>query len=194
MAPDESQLAETGLVNQARRGDEEAFVALYSRHRSPLFRFVWRMTGSVETAEDVTQECFLALAQNDGTRGSGFDPERGRLQTYLFGIARHMVFRHLRISEREAEELEESAGPVDVLNELLTAERSAMVRLAIESLPALQREAIILFEYEELPLEGIAAIAGVEVGAIKARLSRARESLRRRLEPLLLLDRERTPS
>jgi RNA polymerase sigma-70 factor, ECF subfamily len=185
---------EASLVNQARRGSEEAFDALYGRHRSPLFRFVWRMTGSVEAAEDVTQECFLALVRTDRVRGSGFDPGRGRLQTYLFGIARHLVFRHLRISEREAEELEESAGPVDVLSELLTAERSAMVRRAIESLPALQREAIVLFEYEELPLESIAAIAGAEVGAIKARLSRARESLRRRLEPLLLLDRERTSS
>src|SRR5580692_6669322 len=127
---------EASLVNRARRGDDDAFGTLYRRHRSPLFRFVWRMTGSVETAEDVTQECFLALARTDGVRGSGFDPERGRLQTYLFGIARHLVFRHLRVSEREAEELEESAGPMDVLNELLTAERSATVRRAIESLPA----------------------------------------------------------
>jgi RNA polymerase sigma-70 factor (ECF subfamily) len=180
---------EASLVDLARRGNEEAFAALYLRHRSPVFRFAWRMTGSVETAEDVTQECFLAFAR---AGGGGFDPGRGRLQTYLFGVARHLVFRHLRISGREAEEPEESAGPVDVLDELLTAERSALVQQAIDSLPALQREAIILFEYEDLPLERIAAIAGAEVGAIKARLSRARESLRQRLGPLL--DKERTSS
>lgn len=177
---------ESSLVSQARRGNQEAFLELYARHRTPLFRFAWRMTGSVHAAEDVTQECFLALV-----RGSGFDAGRGRLQTYLFGMARHLVFRYLRINEREAEEVAEAAeaaGPVDVLGEMLAAERSEMVREAIASLPSLQREAIVLFEYEELPLEAIAAIAGAEVGAVKARLSRARESLRRRLEPVLFRD------
>jgi RNA polymerase sigma-70 factor (ECF subfamily) len=65
------------------------------------------------------------------------------------------------------------------------------VRRAIEGLPALQREAIILFEYEGLPLEAIANIADAEVGAIKARLSRARDSLRKSLQPLLFSNRER---
>lgn len=138
------------------------------------------MTGSIEAAQDITQECFLALV-----RGSGFDAGRGSLQTYLFGIARHLVFRYLRIGEREAEEVADSAGTMDVLGELLSAERSELVRRAIADLPALQREAIVLFEYEDLPLEAIAAIAGAEVGAVKARLSRARESLRKRLEPVL---------
>lgn len=180
---------EAALVHDARQGNQEAFATVYYRHRLPLYRFAWRMTGSVEAAEDVTQECFLTLA-----RGSGFDPERGRLQTYLFGVARHLVFRHLRISDRESGEPEDAADPVDVLKEMLAAERSELVREAIASLPALQREALILFEYEELTLEAIAAIAGAEVGAIKARLSRARESLRKRLEPLLFEGQERSCS
>ena len=180
---------EASLVRRARQGDEEAFQLLYRRHRTPLFRFAWRMTASVAAAEDITQECFLALV-----RGSAFDAERGRLQTYLFGMARHLVFRHLRIDEREAGEVEESADPMDVLSELLAAERSELVRQAIEGLPALQREAIVLFEYEELPLEAIAAVVGAEVGAVKARLSRARESLRKRLEPVLFRDAGRSCS
>jgi RNA polymerase sigma-70 factor (ECF subfamily) len=56
---------------------------------------------------------------------------------------------------------------------------------AIGELPALQRESLILFEYEDLSLDEIATVAGVEVGAVKARLHRAREALRRRLAPLL---------
>jgi DNA-directed RNA polymerase specialized sigma24 family protein len=63
---------EKDLVGQARRGAEQAFLTLYSRHRSALFRFVCRMTGSVVSAEDVTQECFLALV-----RGADFDANRG---------------------------------------------------------------------------------------------------------------------
>jgi RNA polymerase sigma-70 factor, ECF subfamily len=178
---------EASLVRQARQGDEQAFQRLYCRYHAALFRFAWRMTTSVAAAEDITQECFLALV-----RGIGFDAERGRLETYLFGMARHLVFRHLRTDAREAGEIEESAGPADILTELLAAERSELVRQAIEGLPALQREAIVLFEYEELPLEAIAAVVGAEVGAVKARLSRARESLRKRLEPVLFRDAGRS--
>ncbi len=56
----------------------------------------------------------------------------------------------------------------------------------------MQREAIILFEYEELYLENIAQITGAQVGAIKARLQRAREALRKQLAPLLAHKPERT--
>ncbi len=180
---------EITLVKEARGGSQEAFVTLYRRHRTALFRFAWRMTNSIEAAEDVTQECFLALV-----RGAAFDPGRAPFETYLFGIARHMVFRQLRISEREAEQLEEVAAPLDVLGNLLRAERSELVRQAIASLPPLQREAIVLFEYEGLSLENIAAIASIEVGAVKARLCRARESLRKRLQPLLYHGTERSCS
>ena len=183
MAEDEAQ-----LVKEIQRGSEQAFVTLYNRYRVPLFRFAWRMIGSVEAAEDVTQDCFLAFAT-----GSAYDPGRSPLQTYLFGVARHIVFRRLRMSAREEPGAapDEPAEPRDVLGDLLASERSELVRRAIEELPALQREAIVLFEYEDLPLEEIATITRAEVGAIKARLSRARESLRKRLAPLLARPAER---
>ena len=65
------------------------------------------------------------------------------------------------------------------LGKLLDEELSAEVRKAVANLPALQREALILFEYEELSLAEIATIVGADVGAVKARLYRAREQLRR---------------
>lgn len=85
----------------------------------------------------------------------------------------------------------ETAAPADVLGEILASERAALVADAVAGLPALQREAIVLFEYEDLSLDEIAAITGVDVGAVKARLHRARESLRKRLAPLLVRDSER---
>lgn len=177
---------EADLVMEARRGNEQAFLTLYSRHRTALFRFVCRLSGSTEVAEDITQECFLALVQHAEFRG-----DRGVLQAYLFGMARNLVFRRLRISERESEEEVETAAPADVLGEILASERAALVADAVAGLPALQREAIVLFEYEDLSLDEIAAITGVDVGAVKARLHRARESLRKRLAPLLVRDGER---
>ena len=69
------------------------------------------------------------------------------------------------------------------LSKLLDEELSAEVRKAVADLPVLQREALILFEYEELSLAEIAAIVGADVGAVKARLHRARAQLRRMLAP-----------
>ena len=95
--------------------------------------------------------------------------------------------------EREGEdnESDDRPGGADPLRDLLTSERAAMVEQAVAVLLPLQREALILFEYEEMSLEEIAEITGAEVNAVKARLFRARESLRRRLAPLLALFKER---
>jgi RNA polymerase sigma-70 factor, ECF subfamily len=168
-----------------RSSDEQAFIALYYRHRSAVFQFAWRLTGSQSAAEDITQECFLTLVS-----GAGFDSERGNLRNYLFGIARNLAMRYFRISAREAEEPADAPAALDVLGDLLAAERSAEVAEAVAQLPILQREAIVLFTFEELSLEEIATVAGVDAGVIKARLHRARESLRKALATQLTRDCE----
>jgi RNA polymerase sigma-70 factor (ECF subfamily) len=61
---------------------------------------------------------------------------------------------------------------------------STLVAAAVQSLAPLQREAVVLFEYEGFTLEEIAAVVGAEVGTVKSRLHRAREKLRRRLAPV----------
>lgn len=178
---------DASLLAGARRGEEPAFLALYQRHRTPVFRFAWRFTGSTDTAEDITQECFMAIFA-----GSAFDPKQGSLRTYLFGIARHLAMRRVRVEQRESEEPAETPASYDALGDLIGQERAAAVGHAVAALPPLQKEALILFEYEEQSLEEIAQIVGVEVGAVKARLHRARETLRRRLAPLV--DRQAGPA
>src|ERR1035437_9814737 len=90
MTPD---LPETddGLLMRMRSGDEQAFVALYRRRQAAIYRFALHMSGSATVAEDVTQEVFLALIREE----CGFDPQRGTLSGYLFGIARKLVLRHV---------------------------------------------------------------------------------------------------
>ena len=61
--PRTEPMTEAGLVREARRGREEAFLAIYHRHRTAVFQFAWRLTASRTAAQDVTQECFLALMQ-----------------------------------------------------------------------------------------------------------------------------------
>src|SRR4051794_19576081 len=80
------------LLKDASRGDEAAFLVLYQRHRDAVYRFVYRLTGSVLAAEDVTHDCFLSLIKSPAR----FDPSRAELRTYLFAAAKNLSFKHLR--------------------------------------------------------------------------------------------------
>ncbi|HJS25349.1 MAG TPA: RNA polymerase sigma factor [Pyrinomonadaceae bacterium] len=179
------------LLNKAGAGDQAAFLELYERYREPIFRFAYRLLGSVEIAEDVTHDCFLSLIR----KPENFRPELASLKTYLYAAARNLALKHFRSQGRETgldeviEEPKESPrrGP---LRRLLDEELATLVRDAIFSLPPLQREALILFEYEGLSLNEVAEIAGTDAGAIKARLYRAREGLRRTLRPYLNSNQE----
>jgi len=176
--------AEAELLRKASIGDEAAFLVLYERHRAPVFRFAYRLLGSVTLAEDVTHDCFLALLR----KPAGYQPDRAALRTYLCAAARNLSFKQLRKRgvETMVEEVPEppaEAGAPEPLRKLLDDEVAAQVRQAVESLPPLQREALVLFEYEELSLAEIAQVAGTDVGTIKSRMHRARERLRRTLSP-----------
>ena len=179
------------LLEQAGEGDQAAFLELYDRYREPIFRFAYRLLGSVEIAEDVTHDCFLSLIR----KPQNYRPERASLKTYLYAAARNLALKHFRDQGREtgldevSEEPKESPrrGP---LRRLLDEELATHVREAIFNLPPLQREALILFEYEGLSLNEVAEVAGTDTGAIKARLYRAREGLRRMLRPYLESNQE----
>ncbi len=171
------------LVRRARDGEQAAFLLLYERFRKGIFGFVYRLLGSQAAAEDVTHDCFASVMANFHR----FDPERASLRTYLYGAARNLARKHLRDPDNEAivevsEALEAGAGPLDLL---LGSELCDMVRTAIGRLPPLQREVLLLCEYEELPLAEIATVVNADVGTVKARLHRARSSLRRMLAPYL---------
>src|SRR5258707_7488400 len=73
------------LLRAARRGKEAAFLRLFDDHHLPLFRFAWRLTRSMADAEDIVQECFLALLRPE----CRFDPARTAIRTYLFGVVRN---------------------------------------------------------------------------------------------------------
>jgi RNA polymerase sigma-70 factor (ECF subfamily) len=178
--------AEANLLMRASRGDETAFLVLYERHRGPVYRFAYRLLGSASLAEDVTHDCFLAVLK----RPEGYQPDRAALRTYLCAAARNMSFKQLRrrgveTTDEEVPEPRTEAGAPEALRKLLDEEVAAQVRLAVEALPPLQREALVLFEYEEMSLAEIARVAETDVGTIKSRLHRARERLRHTLAPWL---------
>jgi RNA polymerase sigma-70 factor (ECF subfamily) len=155
------------------------FQDAFRQHKDVLYRFAFRMTGSGPTAEDVVQECFLAL----WSKPENYDSQRGALRAFLLGVARNLVFKGWR-DKHEHDSLDDDAlicPPFDLAGK----ERSDAVAQAVQLLPPLQRETLILAEYEEMSLAEISITTGAELPAVKSRLNRARANLRRMLSPLL---------
>lgn len=172
------------LLRLMTAGDEEAFTTLYRRRQSGVYRFALQMSGSEAVAEDVTQEVFMVLMRD----ADHFDPERGSLAAYLYGIARNLVLRSFQ-KERPLVALdadgEDGEGVAheslvarqDPLGDLTRGETIARVRQAVTALPAHYREVVVLCELHELSYAEAAASLGLAVGTVRSRLHRGRAML-----------------
>jgi len=148
---------------------------VFDEHHVPLFRFAYRLSGSIADAEDIVQVCFVELLRPD----CSYDPERGPLRTWLFGVVRNQWLKRLR--EKGFSELPEIAETFSPESEVLRGELEAIVRQAVLTLPETQREVLVLAHYEQMPLAEITAVLGIDIGAVKSRLQRARANLREML-------------
>jgi RNA polymerase sigma-70 factor, ECF subfamily len=174
----DGELSDGELHRAALAGSGEAMAALYRRHGGLVYRFTLRMSGNDAVAEEITQEVFLALL----TQIDRFDARRGELSTWLCGIARNQLWKHLERSkaacafdEENAVELEFSGdGPAELL---LRSEAVAAVRAGMDELPAALREVVILCSLEEMSYEQAAEVLSVPVGTVRSRLHRAKERL-----------------
>jgi RNA polymerase sigma-70 factor (ECF subfamily) len=158
---------------------ESEFRAIFEEHKDFVYRFVWRMTNSPDAAEDITQDVFLALLREPGR----FNAARGQMRSFLVGIARNLALKAFRRDKNRWSALDEeqfTAQPVDTAG----CEIADVISNAVQSLPPLQREVLVLASYEGLSLEEIARGVAAEIGTVKSRLHRARENLRRMLAPL----------
>lgn len=177
------------LLRRLRTGDEDAFSELYRRWQGPMFRFALRMSGSRPVAEDVTQEVFMALM----AEGARYDPSRGAVSSYLYGIARHQVLRRLErergfvpLPEHEDTAPASSAsfwGEVaDPMTEAVRRERVDLVWQAVLALPPHYREAVVFCDLQELSYAEVAEVLGCPVGTVRSRLHRGRELLGAKLQ------------
>ena len=154
------------------------FQAVFDEHKDAVYRFAGRMSGSPAAAEDITQDVFVGLLRHPNR----FDPARGPLRAFLLGIARNVTLKRWR-TEHRYEPLDDDA----VVAESVDLERGEVgdrVGRAVRALRPLQREVVVLVEYEGLTLAEVARAVDADVGTVKSRLHRARENLRRMLAPL----------
>jgi RNA polymerase sigma-70 factor (ECF subfamily) len=168
------------LLRRSAAGDEEAFVALYRRFQGAIYRFAWRMTGSREAAEDVTQETFLVVARGP----NGYDESRGAFGPYLYGIARNLLIKRAGrerpfVALGDGEDSLRSHG--DPAEDLDRRQAVEAVRQAVLALPDHYREVVVLVELQGLPYEEVASALGCPVGTVRSRLHRARAQLAQRL-------------
>ena len=164
------------LIDAARKGREAAFLQLFEEHHLPLYRFAYRLTGSVPDAEDVVQECFLELLRP----ACSYDPGRTSLRTYLFGVVRNQSLKRRRkgAPSRTRREPRAEGSPE---GQVLDTELEGVVARAVMHLPETQREVLILAHYEQMPLAEIARVMALDLGAVKSRLQRARADLKETL-------------
>ncbi len=178
---DSQRGSDAELTKQFRNGDRDAFASLYRVHSPAVFRFALHMTADHNAAADITQEVFVWLIHHPAE----FDPERGRLDAFLCGVARNMLRRRTR-TERRWLPLDEVAEPLeaeDALRRHAEALDAAVLHRTIAALPERYREAVVLCDLENKTYDEAAAILGCPTGTVRSRLHRGRELLALRLRP-----------
>ncbi len=192
--PPAQDIGDDDLMRRLRAGDEEAFTIVFRRWQGPLFRFALHLSGSRTLAEDATQEVFMTLIRQTAQ----FDPARGALGAFLFGIARNQVLKRLererpytslpqdwddaqvsRPDSRMNTGLSAQLQSADVAQREDSARAEAILRVrqAILTLPPDYREIVALCDLEELSYDQAAAILDCTTGTVASRLHRARALL-----------------
>lgn len=194
----ELELTDDGLLQRMTAGDEDAFALLYRRKHPVIYRFALHMSGNTELAKDVTQDVFMTLIRDPGR----FDPARGNLTSFLFGIARNHLRKRWERDRRfvafadaddpaqlESRRFHEGNGnglghgrhagghSIELTDLFVSSELASRVRQAIATLPEAYREVVALCELEEMSYEEAATALDCPVGTVRSRLHRARALL-----------------
>jgi len=180
---------ETELVTRAQVGDRNAFTELVRIHAQGVLNVIYRMCGDMQIAEDAAQEAFIQAWLNF----SSYRP-RTSLRNWLYRIAINAVTDMLRKEKRilpdAIEDLHLTDPRPDPEALLSQEERSILMQKAVLSLPDASRTVLVLREYEGFSYHEIADALDIPVGTVMSRLNYARNLLKARLEPKLVLQAE----
>lgn len=174
-----TDLSDQELMVLVQAGDYGPASVLFDRYSSRIYNFAYRFLRNNEAAEDATQEVFMKMMK----RAHQFNGE-AKLSTWLFSITANLCRDYLRKADNKAKEGEQvlvtipstEDSPEQRLAQVQEADR---VREALDMLTPEQREAILLSRYQGLSYAEIAQISGCSEGAVKTRVFRAMEALKR---------------
>ncbi|MEP4078917.1 RNA polymerase sigma factor [Haloferula sp.] len=186
-ANDDANAIDVALMHRVAKEDEAAFRELVERHQNAVIGTVAKMLGDAAEAEDIAQKVFLRVWKH----AKRWRPD-AKFTTYLFTIARNLVYnesrRRSRRKEVSSDERNEDRGLEPMADarsepdsEALKSEMHDEIDQAIQELPDAQRTAVILYSYESMPYEEIAKVLDASVSSVKSLLFRARGTLREKL-------------
>jgi RNA polymerase sigma-70 factor (ECF subfamily) len=176
-----------GVWTRARVRDPASFEEVFDEYYAVIWRYLARLRG-VALADDLAGEVFVAAFAGR----ERFDPDRGSMRAWLYGIASNVARTQARTEHRRGGATARAAGravgavsPIDTAtDDLASQDQLRRVRAALGQLPAADRELVVLYAWEELSYEEIAAVLEIKVGTVKSRLARARARLRELVGPI----------
>ena len=178
---------EKKLIEAVQNGNREAFGRLIRLHQKKLFRFIYGLVKSFDTAEDIVQEAFVKAYQNI----MSFNTEYS-FYPWLATIARNTAYNQIQRDEKKEslEKLEEGGfNPADEnlgpLEKLLEDEGNKRFYQALNSLPAKYRTVFVLRQFEQMDYAQIASYLKIPPGTVDSRLFRARQLLMEKLKDLI---------
>jgi RNA polymerase sigma-70 factor, ECF subfamily len=172
-----SAASDEQLMLAFSKGSSYAFDELFSRYKQPVYGFFRRRVPESAQAEELTQETFVALLR----AGSRYEP-RALFRTYLYAIGLKILRAHRRKAAFRATFFGQQNSAPDPSKRDAT-EAGLWVRRAVEKLDPVDREILLLREFEQLSYAEIADLLQLPLNTVRSRLFRARTALRNLLEP-----------
>jgi RNA polymerase sigma-70 factor (ECF subfamily) len=174
------ELSDDDLILMYAQGDADAFDVLFDRHHTSVYNFARLMLDGPEGAEEIMQEAFLAVAR----AAKRYEP-RSRFRPWLMRIVRNLCLNRLQTERGRRRILAE--GAMEGI-ELISREPAAPARIerdedmaalqsAVRRLPERQREAIVLYAFEQMSYQEIGQVLGVPINTVKSLIHRARANL-----------------
>lgn len=174
------------------RGDEAALEQVYGRYGGACFALARRILDDAQLAEDVVQQVFLALWQ-----GSGYDPTRGAVSTWLLSVTHHKAVDSLRRESTRRKRLASEQALVELAaagpgpdSETWTRVRAERTREALRELSPEQREVLLLAYYGGYTQREIAELSGIPLGTVKSRTLTALRRMRDMFDKSQVVDEE----
>jgi RNA polymerase sigma-70 factor (ECF subfamily) len=181
MSSEFSQQELREIVDRAREGSLDDFHRLYSHYSKPIYNFIRRLVGSLDEAEDLTQETFLKVySELENLR----DPDQFRF--WLYRIARNEVYQRLRRRKRKVEVsidndeisyfdfLQDTSQELDPEGRVLSQELNDVIRVSLLSLKPKYRDVFVLAVFERMSYEDITKVVGRSLLSVKTDIYRAR--------------------
>ncbi|MBW7888333.1 MAG: sigma-70 family RNA polymerase sigma factor [Bacteroidetes bacterium] len=146
------------ILEQIRRGDDEALLVLYNNNRKMIISFITRNSGTADDAEDLLQEAVIVLWEK--VRSGKFE-YTAKISTFLFAVVKRMWFRTLSRRKKEFHEdsfkNERESGELSPLDILVESEQAFTIASSLEKLGEPCKTLLLLYYWEEKSMEEIAA-------------------------------------